>query len=92
MTEDEAKTKWCPMVRFGHVAGMAINRYAQMQKGAVDSWYEQTRCIASECMMWRYNIANATNGPGFCGLAGDPYRDMVPVIHSVPKSVKAANA
>jgi hypothetical protein len=81
MTEDEAKTKWCPMVRTGLTAGMAVNHHVS---GDVD---EQTRCKASECMMWRWEqhyIRNSitfteTNGTvtsdwpkptdGYCGLA-----------------------
>jgi hypothetical protein len=41
MTEDEAKTKWCPAVRW---ADGWFNR----PKGS-----EHARCIASECMAWR---------------------------------------
>jgi hypothetical protein len=75
VTEEEAKTKWCPMIRSGHVAGMAINSYVEMQKGAIDSWYEQTRCIASGCMMWRSRLEIVANTrdlykEGYCGLAG----------------------
>lgn len=59
MTEDEAKTKWCPMTRVGHVAGMAINRHPDER-----DFYVETRCVASSCMMWR---------DSYCGLAGTPY-------------------
>lgn len=60
MTEDEAKTKWCPMVRFvigDHNAlwqGKAINnRYLEMEPNTC-------LCIASQCMMWADD--------GRCGL------------------------
>jgi len=46
MTEDEAKKKWCPLVRTGLVAGMAVNRHVADAPGAVDGVYEETRCIA----------------------------------------------
>ena len=76
MTEDEAKTKWCPMVRAGNEAG--CNR-----KDATD------KCIASDCMMWRtsctryfdkgkyYDRDETGTGQwvetgGYCGLAGKP--------------------
>lgn len=44
MTEDEAKTKWCPFTRVGEQAsGAAENR--------PDGSYN---CIASGCMAWRW--------------------------------------
>lgn len=66
MTEDEAKKKWCPMVRTGLTAGMAVNQHCN---GDVDS---ETRCIASTCMMWRweYGASARPNDHGWCGLAG----------------------
>lgn len=70
-TEDEAKKKWCPMVRTGLTAGMAVNHHIA---GDVDA---ETRCIASGCMMWRcgeweeYDPAKGDPKPvrGFCGLS-----------------------
>jgi hypothetical protein len=61
MTEDDAKTKWCPMVRMGDMnAPTGIN--AGNQAG--------TTCIGSACMMWReYGYDKDTEG-GYCGLAG----------------------
>lgn len=61
MTEEQAKTKWCPMVRTGLVAGMAVNHHVN---GDVK---DETRCIASDCMMWRYSGVNKDTG--CCGLA-----------------------
>lgn len=78
MTEDQAKTKWCPMVRTGMVAGMAVNHHVDMQPHG-DGVYNQTRCIASACMLWRWlqsPPANKTSKEvnpiwqGYCGLAG----------------------
>lgn len=72
MTEEEAKTKWCPMVRLGKNSGM-------------QSWHEQgeelrnpieSRCIGSACMMWRWafkkNDASETvsDTDGYCGIGG----------------------
>ena len=45
-----------PMVRTGLVAGMAVIE---------DDVYDETRCCASDCMMWR-----EYRGNGWCGLAG----------------------
>lgn len=53
MTEAEAKTKWCPNVRIavhaGH-GGAACNRHPE---GSVK---EDTLCIASACMFWRWDV------------------------------------
>jgi len=43
MTEEEAKTKWCPMVRPGR------NRNFIDEKDA----FNDSLCIGSDCMMWR---------------------------------------
>jgi len=48
MTEQEAKTKWCPMVR--HVKDQEGNFYTT--NGCNSSGFET--CIASDCMMWRW--------------------------------------
>ena len=63
MTEEEAKTKWCPMVRTGLVAGMAVNHHAGSRLDAPPQGdvHDETRCVASDCMMWRGS---------YCGLAG----------------------
>lgn len=69
MTEDEAKTKWCPMARAwaegndGHAA--SINRQYQRGKPDIDCY-----CIASDCMMWR--SLDGVTVHGYCGLAGKP--------------------
>jgi hypothetical protein len=78
MTEAEAKTKWCPHARLqtswsspqGGVALAGINRW---EKG-------NAKCIASECMAWRWTgrydtrtEPKVTTLPtGYCGLAGKP--------------------
>ena len=69
MTEQEAKTKWCPMVPVKMVQ-VGIDDYAQ----------SRARCIGSECMMWRvrkwdtYPDGQCPPEPteGYCGLAGKP--------------------
>jgi len=45
MTEEEAKTKWCPMSREDNEEGGAYNRFT----GKPD---EYTLCLASGCMCW----------------------------------------
>lgn len=46
MTEDEAKQKWCPMVRHSE-QGVGGSYNVPSQAGF--------NCIASGCMMWRWN-------------------------------------
>jgi hypothetical protein len=61
MTEDDAKTKWCPFTRMGLNAGaggVAVNRSLEpvdepSRRDAPYSVYDETRCIGSGCMMWR---------------------------------------
>ena len=66
MKEEDAKTKWCPMVRKElHCTG-PINRW----DGEVYEYSEEFRCITSECMMWRTTSEFLTDG--FCGLGGKP--------------------
>ncbi len=82
MTEDEAKSKWCPYTRVGD---KAVNRY-------FDDFPSHSYCIGSACMAWRWDCAGtvitldgmitvaqldrmkrqATPQHGFCGLAGKP--------------------
>lgn len=76
VTEDEAKTKWCPMVRHtqtpverrhtGEVFG--INRYGRNSSPLF------SKCIASACMFWCWQddygasmgvVASKTHG--YCG-------------------------
>lgn len=79
MSEKEAKSKWCPMARSfwsGELAQGAATSYNR----ATDN----TKCVASKCMMWRWRLYTKdvlNNGEvvvkipiedygGFCGLAG----------------------
>jgi hypothetical protein len=62
MTEDEAKSKWCPFGRVGHRDGMALND-PNLPNFSV-------RCHGSACMAWRRDPSHYEHG--FCGLAGVP--------------------
>lgn len=76
MTEEEAKTKWCPHVRFqpvkdGKASGATGNRHGDSSYTSCNP--ESCRCIASECMMWRSEYIGVHKSvKGFCGLAGKP--------------------
>ena len=76
MTEDQAKTKWCPMVRsltFNADGVCAANQ--AYKDGVVDM--KLAMCKGSQCMMWRDEKApiigqDRTQQYGYCGLAGKP--------------------
>jgi hypothetical protein len=56
-----AREKWCPFAR------------AQWSRGSSPSMAEvtnQTRCITSDCMAWRWSAT--LKEFGHCGLAGTP--------------------
>ena len=75
MTEDEAKTKWCPMA--------VNNTCTRNPRGEIP---DGAKCVASDCMMWRRDEQPTKFGPfgkepytpvefrfgGYCGLAGKP--------------------
>lgn len=80
MTEGEAKTKWCPFVRYP-CGYKAINR----PTSAIGDDGNRGSCIGSECMAWRWKVTpqqvteawrdepehtRITSSDGFCGLAG----------------------
>lgn len=77
MTEQEARTKWCPMTRVlstNWKHGCGFNRItddtAKIQGPATGSF-----CLASDCMMWRWKEKSSPNDPnrrGHCGLGGKP--------------------
>lgn len=80
LTENEASKKWCPEIRTGLIHGIAVNHHIDMEpKG--QGVYDETRCIGSGCMMWRWKyredgraaIQNSDGSKlGFCGKAGIP--------------------
>lgn len=64
MTEEQAKTKWCPYARTlefeefntGPAVGASVNRavgWAALAAQEVADIKPRHRCIASECMAWR---------------------------------------
>jgi len=81
MTEDEAKTKWCPFARVGHSASGLGSMNRIVNDDASDAAKAATLCQASACMAWRRQRSEMDNdgyvneappGSGFCGLAGAP--------------------
>lgn len=54
-TEDQAREKWCPLVRAGNEAG--CNRNWVAGDGRLDG------CIGSACMAWRWGEAQGRTRP-----------------------------
>lgn len=55
MTEDEARTKWCPHTRVWQISGTESTSVAYNRTESELSSYtnpSRARCIASDCMMW----------------------------------------
>lgn len=77
VTEEDAKTKWCPFTRVALVT--SPNRTASMGTGGYADITKETRCLASGCMMWRWIVPPYDNlrtlppthvpGTGYCGLS-----------------------
>ena len=74
MTEEEAKTKWCPHVRVTTLDEKIASNRGRYVRDDID-----TNCIGSACMMWRQidlsrvpmdELHKYSKGDGYCGLAG----------------------
>ncbi len=73
MTEEKAKTKWCPMVRAANTFDAGGSFAYTFNRDDLN-----TNCIASDCMMWRartrrdmgYDRNPYDIHDYYCGLAG----------------------
>ena len=79
MTLEEAKKKWCPMARVVEVNADEgalygpFNRYhTSVSSHLASPDCQQARCLADDCMMWRWTLLPVK---GYCGLAGRPRHD-----------------
>jgi hypothetical protein len=61
VTENEARTKWCPHARDADLGG---NRDSSGEQPQVAT------CIGSQCMAWRWLQTTKHSGRGYCGLSG----------------------
>ena len=64
MSEEEARTKWCPMARVYSPDGAYNKEGGCLAHGST--------CIASDCMMWRQWGPSSEGMKGFCGLGDRP--------------------
>lgn len=67
ITEEEAKTKWCPMVRTHIVNVKDYYGDTTAAGSAVNKCTKRSVCIASACMMWRWVDGEMVNFPLACG-------------------------
>lgn len=74
MTEDEAKTKRCPLVSGKHYNAFTGVQHRQMYES--NRWDGGTYCIGSACMMWRDGLDRVLTG-----------REIV-VDHGVKKTIE----
>lgn len=84
ITEEIARTKWCPFTRTVSVvqAGdhrsdkyLVVNRSAFSDEITIndETGLNPTACMASGCMAWRwFDGEGSPERRGFCGLAGQP--------------------
>lgn len=81
MTEDEAKTKWCPFARIICDSIDGKTHVGPFNRMTLNTKPDETRippsgnCIGSDCMAWRikdYGLDKENNPVpyGYCGLAG----------------------
>lgn len=86
LTEEEAKTKWCPETRIHEVrgAGVYVNKPITDENPHGHANAASVLCIGSACMAWRevreMQMGDNPNGDddktvvigGYCGKAGKP--------------------
>lgn len=84
MTEDEAKTKWCPLYRVTNASGYTLDNRAPNDPTVSHEMaaFPRYRCIGSACMAWRTTVVPTDSGNdvfniqnkiiGYCGLVGAP--------------------
>ena len=51
MTEDEAKTKWCPFIQVSRSDGLTSTN-----RDGLGREPDEAHCMASECMAWRWSL------------------------------------
>ena len=80
MTEEEAKTKWCPFIQVS-AGGGCVGGLSNRQDGSHNKTPDGSpNCIGSACMAWRWREPPGPQPPdapepsdeGWCGLAGRP--------------------
>ena len=72
-TEEEARKLWCPMVRLPIYGNEDDKSPASCNKYDDGDIGRSLYCMASDCMMWRWEgRGSGATGKGYCGLGGKP--------------------
>ena len=66
LSEDQARTRWCPFARCYDSSDSGDNVTATNRPLEYERKRTAINCIASECMAWRATGRRR----GYCGLAG----------------------
>ena len=69
MTENEARTMWCPFAADSAETYGSFNRNADYETPRFPG---SCHCLASACMAWRWDPRHQAELDGYCGLAGKP--------------------
>ena len=82
LTEEEARTKWCPFYQTMAVSTASDDIIEGTNRAGKFGEQFRPACIASECMAWRWgqDVPRRVKGEddhdmyraGYCGLAGKP--------------------
>ena len=59
MNGEDARKKWCPMVRFG-----TVQPHQEITNRATDFTYQNVKCMADDCAVW----VDDGDYKGHCGL------------------------
>ncbi|KAA1057196.1 hypothetical protein [Azospirillum argentinense] len=71
MTEEEARTKWCPHAR---QSTDNFTTYNRSESGKVD---DSCNCVASDCAAWRWMSAHSADDFDLVDVPGDPIGALV---------------
>lgn len=73
MTEDEARTKFCPYVRPVMEYRVQDDSHLMVANVSGGVFHNDARCIASDCMMWRVQHWENSDGTPFPTDPRDQY-------------------
>lgn len=76
LTEEEAKTKWCPFAHSYEVHG-PMDHPVSLNRNSTGHPDKDCLCIGVACMAWRSVLGAVQPGiaakhEGYCGIAGKP--------------------
>lgn len=76
MTEEDAKTRWCPFSRVSCSGGPIEGNHAANRRATGGSISPEYLCIASACMAWRWALVERTSDDS--GQPVETWPDLMP--------------